>query len=156
MPIANVKNYEVLIDIEDLDLLKIFKWHPCVLKNGVYIRKTQSKKSEDIYLHRMILQRVLGRKLNKGELVDHQDTDPLNNQRGNLRLASHSKNHANEKLSKNNTSGFKGVRKRGKKWRAEITVNRKKICLGCFSVIEDAVQAYKEAAIKYFGEFARF
>lgn len=46
-------------------------------------------------------------------------------------------------------SGVRGVSKSGNRWKANIQVDKKKIYLGTFTSIEDAANAYKEAAIKY-------
>ncbi len=90
--------------------------------------------------------------------VDHRDRNGLNNKRSNLRIATKSQNMANRGPDKNNTSGFKGVHSHTKKgysfWRAEITVNRKRIALGQRVDKEKAARLYDEAAVKYFGEFA--
>jgi hypothetical protein len=52
-------------------------------------------------------------------------------------------------------SGFKGVRKKHNRWRAEISFNNKTIHLGVYDNILDAALAYDNAAKKYFGEYAR-
>lgn len=55
------------------------------------------------------------------------------------------KNVFSDKLSKNNTSGYKGVfRKRGK-WAASIQYKKKNYYLGSYDRLEDAVEARKEA-----------
>jgi hypothetical protein len=57
-----------------------------------------------------------------------------------------------EKLPKNNTSGHKGVwfdKSRGK-WSAYINVHRKKIHLGRYTKIEDAIKARELAEDEYF------
>ena len=61
----------------------------------------------------------------------------------------------NANLSKNNTSGYTGVtwHKLSQKWQSEIRVDGKKIYLGLFINLEDAIEARKQAEIKYFGEF---
>lgn len=89
--------------------------------------------------------------------IDHVDGDGLNNRWINLREANQSQNSGNQRLSRNNTSGAKGVRwsaDRGK-WRAQIKVNGKARYLGAFNTLEAASAAYEAAAIKYFGAFAR-
>ena len=55
-----------------------------------------------------------------------------------------------------NTSGVKGVSwsEAAHKWQATIRINGRSIGLGYYSDIEDARQAYEEAASKYQGEFA--
>ena len=110
---------------------------------------------KDTFIHRIILERKLGRPLTPGEIVDHVDGDVLNNRRSNLRLATHTDNMRNRKLQVNNKSGYTGVRIRRSRWVAEIRVNGKKIHLGYFDNAEDAYKAYQNAASKYFGEFAR-
>lgn len=92
--------------------------------------------------------------------VDHINGNPSDNRIENLRLATRLQNAANRKMHKNNLSGYKGVyldsrRKNVKQWRASIVVQKKKLSLGIFSSPEDAHEAYKKAAEKYFGEFAR-
>jgi hypothetical protein len=87
--------------------------------------------------------------------IDHKDTDKSNNKWSNLREATHGQNRANSKSSA--ISGYKGVYKRvrGIKWYAAIRVNKELIQLGSFSSKIEAANAYREAAIKYHGEFAR-
>lgn len=89
--------------------------------------------------------------------LDHRDTNPGNNRIDNLREATNSQNMANTQLRVTNTSGVKGVifdRERNR-WRAQITVNRRLIVLGRFKAKADAAIAYRVAAERYFGEFAR-
>jgi hypothetical protein len=91
------------------------------------------------------------------DYIDHINGDSLDNRIENLREATQSLNGANSKLAKSNTSGFKGVtwRKDTKKWMAQITKNKKHYNLGSFENIEAAATAYRIAAEKLFGEFAR-
>lgn len=89
--------------------------------------------------------------------LDHKNGNPDDNRWSNLRLATHAQNAANAKRNKNNTSGFKGVRRANKAgWRASIWVNRKNIHLGCRATPAEAFELYKKAARHYFGEFARY
>ena len=48
-----------------------------------------------------------------------------------------------------NTTGFNGVSKYGKKFRAQIRVDGKKKHLGTFTRARDAAMAYDEAIVKY-------
>ena len=51
----------------------------------------------------------------------------------NCQFVTHSVNTVKKRLlSKNNTSGYRGVTKLGKKWRARITINGKRKSLGLF------------------------
>jgi hypothetical protein len=92
------------------------------------------------------------------QLIDHCDGDPLNNRFRNLREASDSQNQANRRLNKNSTSGFKGVYfdKSSGRWAANILKDRRKLWLGCHDTPQAAHEAYKQAAERLYGEFARF
>jgi len=69
----------------------------------------------------------------------------------NLRFITQRQNCCNTKLSKNNTSGYKGIHWNTEinKWVARITNFRKSIHIGSFSNITDAIKARKNAEIKY-------
>jgi len=86
--------------------------------------------------------------------IDHIDRDKANNKPVNLRLATHKQNSENTFLTKNNTSGFRGVRKearlKSKPWSATITHNYKQKHLGYFATAEEAVKARKMAEDLHF------
>jgi HNH endonuclease/AP2 domain len=89
--------------------------------------------------------------------IDHINTIRNDNRICNLREATRADNLHNMSVPSHNTSGFKGVswhKARGK-WRATIKLNRRSIHLGAFNDKEEAANAYKEAASRLFGEFAR-
>ena len=89
--------------------------------------------------------------------IDHRDLNPSNNKWENLRHATASQNLGNINRYRHNTSGFKGVFwcKDKRLFRAVITVEGKKIPLGYFRDPAKGGEAYKAAAEKYRGEFAR-
>lgn len=88
--------------------------------------------------------------------VDHKDRDRANNRWDNLRSATQPENSANQGLRSTNTSGAKGVSpdKRRGGWRADITLNNKRIALGRFDRLDDAIAARRAAEIQYHGSFA--
>jgi hypothetical protein len=89
--------------------------------------------------------------------LDHIDTNRSNNKIENLRPATNSKNGANRKLGSNSKTGFKGVHQINEcKFRAYISINKKRKHLGYFNTATDAHLAYQAAAKDAFGEFARF
>jgi len=94
--------------------------------------------------------------------IDHEDGVRSNNKWENLRAATDLDNSRNRKPHKNKripTKGVSPVSARGKKrknpYAAYITVNGKQIYLGVHPTIEAASAAYRTAATKYFGKFAR-
>lgn len=140
------KGRYTIVDNEDYDFLIQRKWHfySGYVGSGVH-------KNTNILMHRHIMNPP------KNMVIDHIDGNTFNNQKTNLRICTKAENMRNCKLSKANTSGHKGVywSKKERKWIASIVINRRKIRLGGFSCIEDAAKAYREAALKYHGEFAR-
>ena len=122
-----------------------------VNKDGYRIFEYNKKK---IGAHRLVALHFLGNPDNK-PVVDHKDNDRLNNKVNNLRWATISENGKNKVLYSTNTSGFKGVAFNAKsnKWDATITCNNKRINLGSFDKIEDAIKARVFKAKELYGEF---
>lgn len=89
--------------------------------------------------------------------VDHVNGDRVDNRLANLRLATRAQNIRNSG-GKSAASGIKGVYRHGsgkRLWFSSITVGGKNIYLGRFYTIEEARNAYNQAALQYHGEFAR-
>lgn len=111
-------------------------------------------------MHRVVLERKLGRPLRSDEVTDHIDGNGLNNCRDNLRPATYMQNAHNRREYVNNSSGYKGVywSKKMQKWAAKICANGKQKHLGLFDTPEEAHAAYCEAAAssEFHGEFANF
>jgi len=87
--------------------------------------------------------------------IDHIDGDGTNNAWANLRLATRSQNNMNKRMQSNNSSGFKGVRRNGSGWSAQIWLDRKGIWLGTFRTKQEAHAICCEARIKAYGPFVR-
>lgn len=85
--------------------------------------------------------------------LDHIDGKRDNNAIHNLREATATENRR-YRASRNST-GFRGVSRRGKRFVASITVDGRTIHLGSFRLAEAAYEEYCHAARRYFGEFAR-
>lgn len=88
----------------------------------------------------------------KGMVVDHYDNNTLNNTDKNLKIATVSQNAQNRKGAQaNNKAGIRGVHwsKHHNRWVAVIYVNRKRIEVGYFSDLEEAVKAVEESRKKH-------
>jgi hypothetical protein len=92
-------------------------------------------------------------------VIDHIDGDKTNNRLSNLRICTHTENLFNSKLSKDNSTGFKGVtydsRRIKRPYRACINIDGKKFSLGHFATAEEASEAFNEIAKELHGEFYR-
>jgi hypothetical protein len=99
--------------------------------------------------HRLIaycfleLDDIVGR-LDKTDVIDHIDGNPLNNAVANLRITNQSGNGQNHK----NVKGYT-FQKASEKWMSKITLNYKTIHLGYYNTEEEARQAYLEGKRKY-------
>lgn len=131
---------EMLCDLDDWERLKSFTW---TKDKWGYASASIHRKRKKFHVE------VKGKK--NGYVIDHEDRNKLNNQKSNLRFLTKTGNAINSKLSKNNTSGIKGVQKaRSGRWVARLSLGGKNMYLGTYDTIEEAAQARKEAEEKYF------
>ena len=137
---------EIIVDADDYEKVKDHSW--CLNKLNYPVSRMSNNKLTR--LSRFLLD------LDSPNLVvDHINGNILDNRRANLRICTNTQNARNCKLSKNNTSGYPGVRMTSHgRYNARITFNRKGIHIGNYATFEEAVKARKEAEKKYFGEFA--
>lgn len=75
--------------------------------------------------------------------IDHKNGKGDDNRWVNLRHVTHSCNMQNQKINKRNTSGFPGIKwsKSEKRWRSQLTVNKRTIYLGLYTNILEAALA---------------
>jgi hypothetical protein len=141
-------NFKVIIDVEDWDKIKEYKWY---VNYNPYTKSFYAitTNKQQIKLHRFIMD-VSNPKIK----VDHKDHNTLDNRKYNLRICDQSENLRNCRISKRNTSGYKGVSKTGDKWKAQININNKRTYLGLYKDKKEAARIYNENAIKYYKEFA--
>jgi hypothetical protein len=143
------------IDTLFYDLIKGHRWSAYRASGSkTYYAKTcvlkPDGKQTTLYIQQFILPDT--------DEIDHKDGNGLNNRKENLRPATHSQNMANrKKISKNTTSKFLGVhwREDVKKFRAYLSLNKKRFDLGHFHDEVEAAKAHDKAALAHFGEFAR-
>lgn len=84
--------------------------------------------------------------------IDHIDGNGLNNKWSNLRVITHKQNMMNKQIYKTNRSGCPGVSwtNTWQKWLARINDNEgRRISLGYYHSLEDAIAARKQAEKEY-------
>lgn len=149
---------EILVDNVDADLIETYPFYKCKtnnISNTEYVQLWVDHKTK--YLHRAIMERIIGRVLAANERVDHINGFGADNRRENLRLCSHAQNMRNQKTRDNTSSKYKGVTfyRRDKNWQAKITKDYKTIHIGYFMNEVDAAKAYNQKAVELFGAYAR-
>lgn len=122
----------------------------------VMIRMTANGKG--YYLKRSYLVWGLhGRKGDSALYIDHINGRPADDRIENLRQATAVENTRNQKMSRFNTSGYKGVRlkKDSGRWEAYINKDDKFKFIGLFDTKEEAIAARQKVEKEMFGEFSR-
>lgn len=131
------------VDEEDQDLFE-----SSVYWIGYWAKWLDGK---NVLLHKIIMERKLGRSLLLGELIDHKDRNRSNLTRSNLRLASQPQNAANNTGWKKRTLPH-GVYKQGNRFRTGL----KGVFLGSFLTPEEAFEAFKRGHVQVYGEFSPY
>ena len=150
------QGYEATVDEADYERVSQYKWHVKPECNTMYAVSSVGRTTT--YMHRLIM--------DAGErdvYVDHINGNGLDNRQENLRLCDNRLNQGNQRLSRNNTTGYKGVTVKHRMTKtgikssicAKIHYEGRDIHLGCFQNLETAARAYDAAAKEYFGEFAK-
>lgn len=154
------RGYYATIDRDDFKKVARYNWfvmetkatggNNCIYAGtripGVGVRQTTLR------LHRLITE------AGDDVMVDHRDSDGLNNCRSNLRIATRTENRRNSRKKIGGSSRFLGVSidaarvKAGKKeiWQVSIQKGR----IGVFQTEEEAARAYDREAKARYGEFA--
>jgi hypothetical protein len=133
-------------DKDDYEKIKGYGWSYGGENRYVSARDYATKKY--VRMHRLVMGSPP-----KGYDIDHINHNKLDNRKSNLRVCTRSQNMRNMGKRKNST-GFRGVYKKRKKFTASIQVNGKSVGLGTFLTPEEAYKARVEAEKKYYGEFA--
>lgn len=106
------------------------------------------------FAHRLAWIYVYGEDID-GHEIDHINGDKSDNRICYLRISSHQQNMFNMKKKSTNKSGVKGVHfdKRCNKWRAQTSINKKRVHIGLFDTIESAEKAISEFMVVNHKEF---
>ena len=143
-----------LVDDDDFEYLNQWRWMAYKIRSYFYAARRLPGKRKDprklILMHREILNNPNGLE------IDHKNHNPLDNQKNNLRIATHSQNMANRKAK--GTSEFLGVciiNNRGHQYiRAGIKIDGRNFHLGTFNTQIEAALAYDKKAKEIHGDFA--
>ncbi len=138
-----------LVDDEDYGLVMQYRWRVWEFperNQGPYAQAVvgTGRGAPNAYMHKLIT---------GWPMTDHEDHDGLNNQRCNLRPATHGQNRANQLPIRRRISEFKGVTPRYGRWAAQLG-NGRHVSLGVYDTEIAAALAYDAGARHYFGEFA--
>ena len=140
---------------EELMRFKWYAWWSKQMKQFYAERTVRpiGEKKQTILMHRQILGLLVGDR-RTGDHKNRKET--LDNTDENLRIATYVEQAQHRGIHKNCVSGYKGVIfcPKMRKYRVRIFVEGKYIDLGYFDDPKDGDKAYREAALKYFGEFA--
>lgn len=107
-----------------------------------------------VHLHRFLMNAA------EGDVIDHINRDICDNRLCNLRKVTKAQNAYNMGLVKTNTSGYMGVSfcngkgRQKKPWTAGIKMNNKRIHIGSYATVEEAVLAYDMTCHNLRGDFA--
>jgi hypothetical protein len=104
------------------------------------------------------MEAIIGRKLKRSELVDHEDRNPLNNRRSNLRLCTALQNAHNSGKRKPGTSHYKNVYwdAARNKWSAYINYDGSRMMIGRYDDEVEAAYMFDQWALALQGEYAVF
>lgn len=148
------KGYEAIIDASDAEEVGRYNWHVLVNPGKpTYAMRTDhsSETKRTIRMHRTLLP------TDPGIEVDHEDGNGLNNRRSNLRPATSSQQNYNQRIRRDNKSGYRGVSwsHQMQKWVCHIQIDGRARHLGYFRCATAAALAYAKIATRLHGEFRR-
>jgi len=142
------KGEEFYFDLEDYEKIKEYCW---LYSNGYVISNLYlgNSNSKCVTLSRLLMEAP------EGYVVDHINHDKRDNRKINLRIVTVSQNGMNMIPPQDKEYECRGIEYNSKveKWVSRITVNNKRISLGYFNILEDAITTRKEAEEKYYGEY---
>lgn len=145
------------IDDEDCSLILGISWYALRTKEGFHYAIGNEPMIAGVRRKIKMHRYVMGLESNDPRVVDHIDRNRLNNCKSNLRICEQKQNSRNRPASRSST-GYKGVfwRKSRNHYISKIVVDGRTIYLGSSNDPYKLHCVYREAAMRYHGEFANF
>lgn len=152
------RGFSTQVDDADFEDLSRFRWNALVVKtkNTSKVYAVRNEGRSKVYMHRYLMGAP------KGLDVDHVDGNGLNNQRGNIRIATRTQNRQNTN-ARTGATGFIGVCKADtikyprfadKPYKAFVYVGGRQTHVGYFPTAEEAAFERDKRSIEVAGEFA--
>ena len=151
-----------IIDADDYEYVSLHRWSMCKgrkASKGSYFNARMSRKAVGgnrmKMLHNYIWEYHNGA-IPQGLMVDHINQLPYDNRLSNLRLVNKAQNSLNSTHKRKSNTGIRGVNwyERKHRFRVYINVDGKRIELGCYKNMDDAIRKRLQAEHDYLGEFA--
>ncbi len=139
--------------LSKLDLLNHLRLHSsgCVVFQKTWKKAEGGFKTETIYLHKLIAEKFLAEDKSKVKrLVGAKNGDKLDCRLENIVYRSRATASRMRKTSSN--TGYTGVYREHRRFRAVISINGKAKHIGMFDTAEEAAIAYNKVSKEHFGE----
>jgi hypothetical protein len=145
--ITLTKSRQALVDPQDYEWLKDYKWCTLVTRDGRAYAQARIG-GRMVYMHRLI------KNAPRGKCVDHINGNGLDNRRCNLRLCDCTENACNQRKGRG-ASRFKGVSRYPQdRWLAAILFRGQALHLGIFADEVEAARVRDRWAFALQGRFA--
>jgi hypothetical protein len=144
---TDINGVYVVFSTHHLNRVEKVKWFYDKKSGYCFCNSTVEGKRKPLRLHKFLTGWF-------ESFVDHIDRNKLNNTDENLRKCTHQQNMINKELPKHKFRGVYKI-KNCSTFRCRIKIHQKTIHLGHFKTALEAAIAYNQAALTYFGEFAR-
>jgi hypothetical protein len=137
---VNWSRHNALINEVDFSKLKLNTQGYKIL--GI---KIKGYKRKTVGVHQLVASAFLNYEFNGYKsVVDHIDSNPLNNNLSNLRIITQRENSSKERTIKSGLPVGVYWHKKNKKYQSGIYINGKNFNLGYFNTIEEASYAYQQ------------